>query len=579
MTGPVGGAPIGPGRLVLVVGPSGAGKDTLIRAARDRFGSDPRFAFPRRTITRPASAAEDNHSCDPVTFAGIVAAGGFAASWTAHGQSYGIPASVGLAIAEGRTVVCNVSRTVIGELRRRYADVLVIEVTAPAAVLSERLSARGRPEDGDLDRRIGRSAEMRDVHPDVRIVNATSRDAAVSAFIVAVGEPGAGSGRARAQRLESTPEEPPMNAHFLVDRSDLGRFAWSDLDASEAGEPRPGAAVVAIDRFALTANNITYARTGHTLGYWRYFPAPAPWGRIPVWGIATVLRSRAPGLSEGERVYGFLPISRTLQVEPSDTSPVRFLDGAPHRTDLPRTYNEYIRVDRDQDYDATMADLHLVLRPLFSLAFFLSAHLIESGFFGARHVVLSSASSKTALGLAFLIRRHAPEIDIVGLTGDAKVGSVQAMNHYDRVLSYGGLAELSPDSPSVFVDMAGDAVIRAAFHERLGPSLKASIGVGFTHGIAPAASGALPGPPPEFFFTPTHILQRREAWGAAELRRRLSEAWAAFLVDISPRLTVATSTGPEALQRVYLEVLEGRSPPDRAHIISLSQERSGASPS
>lgn len=190
MTEPVEDEPIGPGRLVLVVGPSGAGKDSLIRAARNRFGSDPRFFFPRRMVTRPASAAEDNDSCGPDTFAEIAAAGGFAAAWAAHGQSYGIPASIGLAIAEGRTAVCNVSRTVVADLRRRYADVLVIEVTAPAALLAERLALRGRSEDGDLHRRIGRSSEIGDVRPDVSIVNAASLDEAAFAFVDAIGRRG-----------------------------------------------------------------------------------------------------------------------------------------------------------------------------------------------------------------------------------------------------------------------------------------------------------------------------------------------------------------------------------------------------
>ncbi|WP_375459516.1 phosphonate metabolism protein/1,5-bisphosphokinase (PRPP-forming) PhnN [uncultured Enterovirga sp.] len=186
MTDPGADAFGGPGRLVLVVGPSGAGKDTLIRAARDRFASDPRFHFPRRMVTRPASAAEDNHSCDPATFHRMAEAGGFAASWTAHGQSYGIPASIGLALADGRTVVCNVSRTVVDVLRARYPDVLVIEVTAPPSVLAERLAARSRPEDGDLSRRVRRSGEVRDVRPDLTVTNVGPLDEAAAAFCEAL---------------------------------------------------------------------------------------------------------------------------------------------------------------------------------------------------------------------------------------------------------------------------------------------------------------------------------------------------------------------------------------------------------
>ena len=191
MTGTAESQPVGPGRLILVVGPSGAGKDTLIRAARDALGHDVSCVFPRRVVTRPPSSAEDNQFCDPVSFAKIDAAGGFAVSWSAHGLSYGVPASVRFAIADGRSVVCNVSRTVIEDLRRRFGNVLVIEVTAPAAILAERLSTRGRTEDGSLESRIGRTAEIRGVRPDVVIVNAASLAEASCAFLAALrGSPG-----------------------------------------------------------------------------------------------------------------------------------------------------------------------------------------------------------------------------------------------------------------------------------------------------------------------------------------------------------------------------------------------------
>lgn len=164
-------SPIGPGRLVLVVGPSGAGKDTLIRAARERLASDPRYVFPRRWITRPPAAAEDNLEIAADSFEALRQAGAFAASWTAHGQGYGIPLEVDGDIAQGRTVVCNVSRTAVAELRRRYARTCVIEITAPRAVLEARLAGRGRREDGDLSERIARSDAVAPVATDLVITN------------------------------------------------------------------------------------------------------------------------------------------------------------------------------------------------------------------------------------------------------------------------------------------------------------------------------------------------------------------------------------------------------------------------
>jgi ribose 1,5-bisphosphokinase len=164
--------PIGPGRLVAVAGPSGAGKDTLLRFARNHLGGDPNIVFPRRVVTRQPSAAEDHHALSEADFAAAVAAGGFAFWWGAHGLNYALAAAVDDDIRAGKTVVCNVSRAVIAELRGRYADVRVVLVTAPADVLAARLAARGRAADGMLATRLARSAPVQsDLAPDVVIEN------------------------------------------------------------------------------------------------------------------------------------------------------------------------------------------------------------------------------------------------------------------------------------------------------------------------------------------------------------------------------------------------------------------------
>lgn len=177
---------IGPGQLVLVVGPSGAGKDTLIRSAREQLADDARFVFPRRTVTRPSSEAEDNDTTTEAQFSTLLQRGHFALHWTAHGLSYGVPAWIDSGLAEGRTVVCNVSRLIVAEARRRYANVLVIEVTAPPEVLAERLASRGRAEDGEISRRLNRSSEIGEVQVDLTIRNVGARDRVAASFIAAL---------------------------------------------------------------------------------------------------------------------------------------------------------------------------------------------------------------------------------------------------------------------------------------------------------------------------------------------------------------------------------------------------------
>ena len=152
--------PIGPGRLVVVVGPSGAGKDTLIAAARTRLAGDASFVFPLRLVTRAATAAEDHLTISDDDFARGVSGGDFAFWWEAHGLKYALPAALDDDLRAGRTVVCNVSRGVVSALRLRYARLVVVLVTAPAEVLAGRLAGRGRASDGDLAQRLGRAAPL-----------------------------------------------------------------------------------------------------------------------------------------------------------------------------------------------------------------------------------------------------------------------------------------------------------------------------------------------------------------------------------------------------------------------------------
>jgi len=165
---------IGPGRLVLVVGPSGAGKDTLIARARAMCRDD-QVVFPRRVITRPASAAENNDTLTDEAFDAALAGGAFALSWNAHGLKYGIPRSIESDIGAGRTVVCNVSRTVVAAARARYAHMTTVLITAPPAVLAARLAKRGRASDGAIENRIRRTVDER-FAPDLVITTVGSVD-------------------------------------------------------------------------------------------------------------------------------------------------------------------------------------------------------------------------------------------------------------------------------------------------------------------------------------------------------------------------------------------------------------------
>jgi ribose 1,5-bisphosphokinase len=164
-------ATIGPGRLILVVGPSGAGKDTLLARAQAACADDGNVVFPRRVVTREASPFEDNEQVSFEAFQQARSQGDFAVHWEAHGHCYALPRAIDDELRAGRTVVANVSRTLIGAMRRAYADVVVISITAPPEILAERLANRARSSDGQIADRLNRAVDGVAAAPDVTVTN------------------------------------------------------------------------------------------------------------------------------------------------------------------------------------------------------------------------------------------------------------------------------------------------------------------------------------------------------------------------------------------------------------------------
>lgn len=176
-------AAIGPGRLILVVGPSGAGKDTLLGLAKEACADDGGIVFPRRVITRQASASEDNEEVSLGTFREALARGEYAMHWEAHGHCYALSRAIDDEIRAGHTVVANVSRTVVAVMRQAYASVLVVSITAPPNVLAERLAMRGRGSDGRIEHRLHRAVDETAAAPDVTIVNTSSAEYHARQFV------------------------------------------------------------------------------------------------------------------------------------------------------------------------------------------------------------------------------------------------------------------------------------------------------------------------------------------------------------------------------------------------------------
>ena len=352
---------------------------------------------------------------------------------------------------------------------------------------------------------------------------------------------------------------------FLISKADLHECRFED---GPPPSPGPGEALLTVDSFGLTSNNITYAKFGEAMSYWSFFPAAEGWGRMPAWGFATVAESRADGLPEGARIYGYLPPSSELVVAPARVGEQGFVDSAPHRAELPAAYNSYQRTDADPSYDPAREDQQMLLRPLFFTSWLIDDFLRDSDMFGAVSVVLSSASSKTASGLAFLLARDGAA-EVVGLTSEGAAEYTRSLGVYGEVLTYEQLDAL-PAGRAVYVDMSGDAEVRAAVHAHFGSELAHSAVVGATHhdrmGGVP---DELAGPRPTFFFAPDRIAKRSAEWGRAGIEQRLADAWRRYVEWTDGWLRVERAEGPDALREAYLALLDGRIDPARAHVLSL----------
>ncbi len=357
---------------------------------------------------------------------------------------------------------------------------------------------------------------------------------------------------------------------FLVSRSDLRECRFATAPDPDQVELADGAALLRVDRFALTANNITYAVAGDLMSYWDFFPAEPGWGRVPVWGFGDVVRSRHDDLPVGERVFGYFPISTHLVVQVEHVTDAGFVDAADHRAALPPAYNRYSRVAADPVYSAEREDHQMLLWPLFMTSFVLDDFLADNADFGAPTVLVSSASSKTSMGLAFMLAsRREPRPRVVGLTSDGNRDFVSGLGTYDEVVTYDQITGLSPSEPAVFVDMAGDRHVLRDVHTTFGADLAYSCQVGITHWEQLGAEPDLPGPTPQLFFAPSQIEKRTAEWGRDGLQRRFGDAWERFLGAVDDWVEIARAEGPEAVEAVYRDLLEGRSSPRIGHVLAL----------
>ena len=305
---------------------------------------------------------------------------------------------------------------------------------------------------------------------------------------------------------------------FEVRKDDVSETRWADDPQAVAD----GQVRCRVDLAALTANNVTYAVMAERFGYFRYYPASDPgWGRVPVWGFASVVESRHGEVAVGERLYGYWPMGPSAVLTPSRVTEGRFSDASPHREGLPQVYNDYVRrgtaPGADEPYEA-------LFWPLAGTSYGLADYLAEMEDLGAGRIVCTSASSKTALGTAALIARRDGAPPVVGLTSARNEALTKRVGAYKSVLTYDDLESLDDMTPTVVIDFAGDGALSARLHTHLGPTLLRNIVVGAAHPEADRKAEGMNEDRTELFFMPGYAAERMKATGGRFVSDMLAAA-------------------------------------------------------
>ncbi|NWG71313.1 MAG: DUF2855 family protein [Parvularculaceae bacterium] len=352
---------------------------------------------------------------------------------------------------------------------------------------------------------------------------------------------------------------------FQVKRNDL---AASRVLRRDAPPLAVGEVLAHIDCFALTANNVTYGVVGERIGYWKFFPANDGYGIVPVWGFADVVESACPDIEPGERLYGYFPMATHLVMKPAKVRDERLLDGSAHRADLPPVYNAYARVKAEREYDAAMEDVRMLLFPLYATSYCLYDFLLDNKWFGAEQALIVSASSKTAIGLAYALKADFGAPRRLGLTSARNADRVRALKLYDDVATYDAL-DVIPDRPTVIIDMSGDGKVLGALHRRLGGNMKYTSNVGVTHYDAAGMASGFIHERSAMFFAPSHIQKRAADWGPGVFDRKAFDFWRDAASKSRSWLTIDRRSGFDAIEDAWREVLGGRSSPERGIVVSL----------
>ena len=351
------------------------------------------------------------------------------------------------------------------------------------------------------------------------------------------------------------------NSIFLVNKYDLFETTFSEekIPISKENE-----VILEIERYAFTSNNITYGVIGDTLGYWNFFPAEEPYGIIPVWGFANVTSSKNEYILEGDRFYGYFPMSRYLKVIPKKVNDFGFIDDSNHRRKLPPVYNYYSKIIKHADESL---EYHPLIKPLFLTSFLNYFFLQDEKFFDCDQIILTSASSKTALSLAFLLSKYKSKVKkkIIAITSEKNMQFVSEIKFYDIVLSYDNAEENLKRSKSVIVDFAGNSDYLKKLSDHLGDGLKHVSLIGLADWSSKTNFKIIPNS--KFFFAPNHAEKRYREMGVKRTTLLADELLKEFIMKVKNYIKLKYCNDPKDIHELYLKSLKGKIDPSKGYMV------------
>ena len=349
----------------------------------------------------------------------------------------------------------------------------------------------------------------------------------------------------------------PINKQLQVNTHQITQSQLVDGVIPDISE---GEVLMKVSKFAFTSNNITYAAIGHVLKYWDFYPVAAPWGIVPVWGYAEIKASKCQGIKVGQKYFGYLPMGEYFKVQAKELPGNTIMDISPHRSALAAVYNTYHLITTNDKRSETFIPN---FRPLFFTSFLINYFLRANDYYSAKHIILTSASSKTALSLAHILKSDKIEIKVVGLTSSNNKDFVSSTGYYDQVLSYQDLNELSTEG-CVIVDFSGNTETLHALKNHLGSSLLFTSLIGLTDYEAydmRVNSGL-----GSFFFAPDSAKSFYKEHGVEKANSIIESKLEIFISEIRDVYRIIEHRGADNIQQLYHDMSQGTVDPSAVHI-------------